>query len=199
MKIFSENNDKIPRPLYEPKYIDILLYLKENFNPHPIVLCLINEREPTNIEALNPLRILVYIEDEILENNLRTIESYLPEILFALSIASNQGDSIRSTIQKLAEKNFPYHKPHYSQNFLQHKIIAFLEATLFADFFNQVWEGQVLSERCYTYQQEAELRYYQHYNIRPLLVHLLNNIVIKSVFHEKERRLSKQISFEVNN
>ena len=160
------------------KLIGLINRLNELFQTNPIVLYV--KEEIQGLESLLPLRRMVFMDSDILENNLRMIESYLPEMLAAFSIVSDREASINEVIHRLSNNKFPDPKASHSKILLQLKIVFFLEAILFADFFNVVWNGEVSVNRCYMYTEGVTVQYYQHHQIRPLLIKLLDRIHVMS-------------------
>jgi len=192
MNKFSEDNIA-GTPLYEnPMFVNIIEFLNESFCNIPIVF--FKNKDVKEIESLIPLKQTVFMENKIVENNLRMIESYLPEILFALSIVSNKGESINDSIQKLSKNKFSYTKPSFSKIFLRHKMIHFVETILFADIFNGVWKGEFQTNICYVYKEHAELEYYHYYQVRTLLIKLFDKISISgNDIDGKNRKILLQV------
>jgi hypothetical protein len=161
-------------------FTNIVPYLNELFQKNPIILFTNKELTIPEIVFSFPLKQVVFMEDEIIENNLRVIDSYLPELLYAFSAVSNQSDSINQLIEKVSKKNFAYSKPTYLKILLKHKIIGFIEVMLFADIHDGVWDGRLNTNKCYVYKEDTELEYYHYYQVRTLLVKLLDKISISS-------------------
>ena len=182
----------------DQKFVNLIEHLNESFQKSPITLYAKNESSINDLKSLIPLRQLVFMDDKVIENNLRMIESYLPEILFAFSIVSNSDESVIELIQKLSKKKFPYTKASFSKSFLQHKIVTLLETILFADIFSSVWNGEIKTQICYVYKEHYELKYYHYYEIRQLLTGWLDrisiNVVIDGIENEKN---SRKISFQI--
>ena len=176
------------------KFVNIIEYLNESFQKTPFTLYTKNESSINSLKSLIPLRPLVFMDDMIIENNLRMIESYMLEILFAFSIVSNNNEPLDGLIQKLCKNKFPYTRPLFSKIFLQHKIVILLEAILFADIFNGVWNGEIKAHTCYVHKENSELKYYHYYEVRQLLIKLLGRISINVVEGEKNER---KISFHI--
>lgn len=125
-----------------------------------------------------PFKHVVHLKNKTVELNLRMIESYMPEILFAFCLYADSKRSISDLITLLAKQGFPNTAYEGSFVLLQHKIITFIETMLFADIFSKVWDGRIISDRVYAYKIEGILNYYTPYNVRVLLRSLLDTIQI---------------------
>ena len=198
MNKISENYQEDNLIKKDQKFVSIIEYLNESFQKNPIVLYPIKESSIIDIQSLIPLRTLILMNDAIIENNLRMIETYLPEILFAFSIVANKRESINASIQKLCKRKFPYSKLSFSKNFLQHKIVALLETILFADIFNGVWNGEIKTHICYVHKEHSELKYYHYYEVRQLLIELLDRISINATTNGSENEKNyRRIIFQI--
>lgn len=196
MKKSLEGNALKTHEFNAPIFLDIGKSLTILFKKHPLAL-FVKHQGAITIEAFSPLRKLVYIKNEVIENNLRLIESLLPELLFAFSIVSNQEESINSLIKKFAKAKFPYKSPLFSKIFLSHKVIDFLQIALFADVFNKIWDGQIIADRVYQYNNNFKIEYYHHYQIRALLIKLLDKIYLKeSTIKKKKGETELRINFK---
>jgi hypothetical protein len=195
IQIFSEM-DTADIYTYPNQSADVSQHLRELFQI--ILLTFFVAKEPAiSLESLCSLRKSVSMEDKVIENNLRMIESYLPELLFASSIVSNQGDSINELIQKLGQKDFPYLNTAYSTIFLRQKFIYLFEAILFADIFKSNWDGKIQADKCYVHKENNKLKYYHYYQIRPLLMQLLDNISIITESGVENGRSNTKIYFQI--
>ena len=181
------------------KFVNIIEYLNELFQESPISLYSTKELSVIDLESFIPLRPLVFMDDKIIEDNLRMIESYMPEILFAFSIVSNNNETLNGLIQKLCKKKFPYTKTLFSKFFLQHKIVTLLETILFADIFNGVWNGEIKADICYVNKEHSEIRFYHYFEVRQLLIELLDRISIKTTINDgsENEKNCRRITFRI--
>ena len=122
----------------------------------------------------------VFMKNQIVENNFRMIESYLPEFLLAFALVSEEPCTLNECIQKLSAQRFLNSNLLYSKSLLQCKMVTFMETLLFADIFNSVWNGDWESDKIYVYKNDTGLNYYHCIEIRKLLVEFLHKISIAS-------------------
>lgn len=182
MKAFSESNSFYNTMNAHIAFINVNGYLSDLFSQHTIKLFTENgdamhELSTKGFDRLhfNPL---LMAEDDLLDGNLRMIESYMPEILFVLSSKPNL--PLSKSILNFAKSGFPYTDSKHARIYLEHKIVRFFEALLFANLFDGVWNGEVISHRHYVYKQADELEYYNICNLRTLVLKLAPKIALSN-------------------
>lgn len=164
-------------PLAPLEFINLKLFMDEYFERIPYVI--VNENEDYFQHIANQeLQTGIYIENAIIDLNLRVIDTYLPEYIHFICQFSNNGESIEEIIVKAAQ-NGPPHIPSYLRvRFLTRKLYNLLEAIIYSDFSDRPWNGKWINDRCFVLKRNGSLEYYTKYHYTTLIQYLISHLQV---------------------
>ncbi len=184
--------------LYTPyrrvNFINVRTFINSDLNKNPIIF--ITDRDQFNKTlAEKSLKCIVSTPNKFLENNLRYVESYLPELLLALSTTNTS--SLLESIRILSKRKFPFDKANYSSLFLKAKAYYLFQALLFGDILTSAWKGE-WKEDWYILKENETLNFYGLYNMWSWFPKLLGRLSITTEFHEEGNNIHHRLIIKMN-
>lgn len=158
-------------------FINLKLFMNEYFERIPYVI--VNEDDDYLQRMANQdLQTGVYIENKIVDLNLRVIDTYLPEYIHFICQLSDNGESIEDIITKATHVG-PPHIPEYLRiRFLTRKLYNLLEAIIYSDFSDKPWNGKWINDRCFVLKRNGSLEYYTKYHYTTLIQYLISHLKV---------------------
>ena len=166
-----------------PDFIQLVPFLKSFFKKHTFKI--ITQSPDVIRNEIKSYRInnIVRVNNELVTCNLRMIASYFPEKLAMLSFKTlKKPQSLQSLIEELSKEEFIYSPPKFANRVFQYRFTDLLEAFIFSDFFESIWNGNLNSNRCFVIKENSELKYYNYYQSKMLAEIICDNIILKSKF-----------------
>ena len=116
------------------------------------------------------------VENEVFNNNLKLIDSLLPNIIAECLLIYYSGQSKKiNEIVKILENNNPLQFPH-GLNFYNYKIKKFLTASALGMLSSKPWNGKFVASGGYLIvRSDGEVLCYHLYNFNEFEDYLLNN------------------------
>lgn len=180
------------------QFENIITAINRLFSQNQLILIAQKDIGIKDILFSSPLKSIVHSNNEIVELNLRMIEPYLPEILIAFCLHADDRRSVNDLITSLTEDGFLKLSVTSAKLFLQHKMIVFIEALLFADVFNDTWDGRHQTSKLYVHRKGEVLHYYAPYEIRALLKEFLSTMTICSTKTIEDGHLLYKFSLKLD-
>lgn len=177
-------------------FINLKTFINEHFEATSYIITAEHEDYLKNI-ADKHTSTGVYVQDNIIDSNLRLIDTYLPEyLLFILQHAENN-ISLRQAIASAANIWLRHIPDDMQTMFLERKMYHFIEAIIVGNLSNKVWHGKWQRDNCYVTKRNGELEYYTVYDYRRLCVNLLDWLVLSYSREQNSYRLKMHLMNQI--
>lgn len=132
-------------------------------------------------------RFRVEVTSNLIQQNLILIDTYMPNIIYALSLKSGKVITLPHAIDQLSNEEFPYKNKQQSALFLSHKMITLFEAMLIGNFQTEVWKGHCPSDKIFVYKTPmGELEYFNAAYTRRAFTSIWNSITVSKTNLNKD-------------
>ena len=109
------------------------------------------------------------------------VDSLFPEILALIGFeTSSKFQSLKKLIKNLSTKQLGKQSTIFSEFILRKRLIDMLQVFLYSDFFEKVWNGNLIfNKRCFVRKEHNELEYYNFSHSQSLSNYIFDNLFAK--------------------
>lgn len=154
-------------------FINLKTFINEHFETTPYIITVEHEDYLQYI-ADKQTTTGVFVEDGIIDCNLRLIDTYLPEYLLFIMQHGENNISLRQAIASAANVGLRHIPDELQTVFLERKMHHFIEAIIVGNLTKKVWHGEWQRDNCYVTKHNGELEYYTVYDYSRLCLDLLD-------------------------
>ena len=187
MNTFTKDN-----PSGNLTFINLKTFIYEHFETTSYIITVERENYLQDI-ADNHTSTGVFVEDGIIDSNLRLIDTYLPEYLLFIMQHAENNISLRQAIVTAANVGLRHIPIEMQTVFLERKMYHFLEAIIVGNLSSDVWHGKWQRDNCYVTKRNGELEYYTVYDYRRLCINLLDWLVLSYTRVDNTYRLQMHL------